>query len=89
MAAMGALRVALDVEEDGALDETRREALLREHGVTGQDLLVFAEVHGTDIPYMHRVWNRVDSIVGARAAEATSPPGAIDDDAPLDADPPT
>lgn len=52
------LRVAA-LESEGALDVDRKRAILSEHGVTEDELVEFAEVHGPDAPFMRDVWNEV------------------------------
>jgi len=36
-----------------------RDRILARHGVTEEELLRFARVHGTDIDFMKRVWDEV------------------------------
>jgi hypothetical protein len=38
---------------------TRRDRLLEELGITSEQLIRFAEVHGRNVPYMNDVWNEV------------------------------
>ena len=54
------LRVAaLSTETQQLSDEDRAEVLTR-GGVTADDLVNFAEVHGRDLDFMRNVWNDVE-----------------------------
>lgn len=72
--------------EDLSRDSARRE-LLREHGVTGDELLTFARERGTRPERMEEIWRRIyelsDSLddLGWSPASADSG-GARDDGAP-------
>lgn len=66
------LRIAA-LRSGGAPDEAQRQAILDEHGVTRDDLLEFAEVHGRDPAYMRNVWGEVEQkLDSARIAEGGS-----------------
>ena len=41
------------------LSDEQRERILREHGVTEEQLLAFAEAWGADTEYMTKVWDEV------------------------------
>ena len=58
---------AAALESDSAVltDEARADVLDR-HGVTAEDLLGFAEVHGRDVEFMREVWNEVEVRMDAR-----------------------
>lgn len=43
-----------------------RERILREHGVTSEDLLQFVEIHGRDLDYMSAVWDTVEARLQAQ-----------------------
>ncbi|HSR40804.1 MAG TPA: hypothetical protein VLL48_01500, partial [Longimicrobiales bacterium] len=44
----------------GVPDANRRDAILQEHGVTEEELVEFAEVHGRDADFMRDVWDEVE-----------------------------
>lgn len=47
------------LENDGVLELRRKETILSEHGVTEDQLVRFAEVHGQEASYMLAVWDEV------------------------------
>ncbi len=49
-----------------------RDRILARHGVTEEDLLGFARVHGTDIAFMKRVWDEVQQRLDTARAYADS-----------------
>lgn len=53
------LREAAVTVDSAGLDSART-AVLRQAGVTQQDMLAFAEVHGRDVAFMKDVWNEVE-----------------------------
>lgn len=53
-----ALRAAVGTVGDGNLDSARA-AILRRAGVTKQDMLNFADVHGRDVAFMKGVWDEI------------------------------
>ncbi|TVR53039.1 MAG: hypothetical protein EA421_12260 [Gemmatimonadales bacterium] len=53
-----------------------RDSILAIRSRTPEDLLEFVEVHGTDVPYMNRVWTRVEARLTGRDVES------LQDDAP-------
>jgi len=61
----------LQVLRSGAeeIDPEARERILSRHGVTGDELLRFVEVHGDDVRLMNEIWTevqtRIDSIRNA------------------------
>jgi hypothetical protein len=59
------LREAAIASSDFRITEGQRTAILARHGVDGESLLRFADVHGRDLDYMNAVWTEVD----ARLAE--------------------
>ena len=54
------LRVEGLKAETGSISEDVRDRVLSDHGVTEQDLLTFADVHGRDVPFMKDVWDEVE-----------------------------
>lgn len=55
------LRVAALRNPDGEIEPGERARLLREHGVTEEQLLRFVEGHFQDAGYMEAVWDDVES----------------------------
>ena len=56
-----ALRVAeLTERRDDGISAGARERVLAEKGVTEEDLLTFAEVHGPDVNFMEQLWEDVE-----------------------------
>lgn len=53
------LRMATLSSESGDLTSARRDSVLNANGVTVEQLLDFATVHGADAEYMREVWNAV------------------------------
>jgi hypothetical protein len=49
------------------LSDDDRAAVLARHGVTAQDLTLFAEVRGRDAEFMRELWNEVESRMGPGA----------------------
>ena len=45
---------------DHRITPGQRDRILAEMGVTDQELIRFAEVHGGNVPFMHEVWLEVD-----------------------------
>lgn len=54
------LRVAALESSDANLAEEDRERILQRHGVSAEDLISFAEVHGADPDYMLSVWTEIE-----------------------------
>ena len=54
-----------------------RERVLAEQGVTEEELLTFAEVHGPDVTFMERLWEDVEKRLEEirNAPDATVDPG--------------
>lgn len=42
------------------ITDTARARILGEHGITEDELLMFAEVHGRDVDYMRDLWDEVE-----------------------------
>lgn len=56
-----ALRMAALGTSDANLPEAVRDSILSEYGVSADDLVGFAEVHGRNPDYMLEVWRDVES----------------------------
>ena len=58
---------------DTARDDSLRAAVLDEFGVTGAELIEFADVHGPDVNRMERIWEavrlRVEELDGLRPTD--------------------
>ena len=54
------LRVAALTSEEGEVTDGSRPAVLTRHGVTEEDLVFFAEVHGGELTFMRDLWNEVE-----------------------------
>jgi hypothetical protein len=54
----------------GQIRPDERDSVLARHGVTEEDLLRFAEVHGRDVEFMAEVWAEVET----RLLPPESPP---------------
>lgn len=52
-----------------AIRDADRAAVLARHGVTEEQLLAFAELHGEDVAYMRSVWDEVESRLDAERVE--------------------
>jgi hypothetical protein len=65
------LRVAALGSETGTLGDDARAEVLARHGVTAEDLLYFADVHGRDVELMRDVWNEVEVRLDALRPEST------------------
>lgn len=48
----------------GTLPEEERDRILEAHGVTSDDLVDYARVHGGNVPRMHEVWTRIEEELG-------------------------
>lgn len=67
------LRIAALRDTTAAIGAEERERILREHGVTREDLLRFVEIHGQRPAFMRQVWVEVDErIRRARQARDTT-----------------
>ncbi len=67
------VQTMVDLRRGAAMWELRRlppeerDSILAARGVTAEELLHFVEVRGTDVPYMNRVWTRVEAGFTGRA----------------------
>jgi hypothetical protein len=67
--AMVDLRLAAVESPGDPVTQARRDRVLEELGVTPEQLVHFAEVHGRNVPYMNDVWNEVQQRLLERAEE--------------------
>ena len=51
----------------------QRTEILAKHGVSEDDLMHFADVHGRDVDYMAEVWNEVEARLQPPAETTPSP----------------
>ncbi|MHC4925459.1 MAG: hypothetical protein ACYTG4_15490 [Planctomycetota bacterium] len=70
-----ALRVAALTGDDRSIDEEGREAVLREQGVSEEDLLAFVEFHGDDVDFMREIWDEVERRLDAQRSIPEDGPG--------------
>ena len=67
---------------DTPADDSIRAAVLEEYGLSGDDLLDFADRHGRDVERMDRIWEairvRVGVLDGAPIPENQDQDGALD-----------
>jgi hypothetical protein len=56
-----ALRTAALQRGNAAVDGPLRDTVLRESGVSEEQLVTFAEVHGADFDFMRGVWTEVSA----------------------------
>ena len=54
------LRAAALRKESREISDEQRDSILGEYGVTEEDLLSFAEMHGREVPYMQDLWDEVE-----------------------------
>ncbi|MGI9628820.1 MAG: hypothetical protein ACR2QM_18440 [Longimicrobiales bacterium] len=64
-----ALRAASLREPNQLPTDEDRARILSDHGVTQEDLLFFAEVHGGDVGYIQGVWNEIEERLEALREE--------------------
>lgn len=84
-----ALRTATRASETGEITAEERERVLSEHGVTGDDLVAFVDVHGRRIGFMRDVWTEIEERLEIRPAPGgeesdttdPGPPSPGDDEA--------
>ncbi len=53
--------------DGGRLPEEERDRILRELGVSADDLRAFVQVHGRNVPFMADVWTEVEERMARRA----------------------
>lgn len=59
--------------DGGSLPEDERDRILRELGVTADDLRAFVQVHGRNVPFMADVWTEVEERMARRAGSQAPP----------------
>jgi hypothetical protein len=57
------LRQAAIASPDFRVTPEQRDEVLARHGVSGEDLVHFADVHGRDLEFMNEVWAEVETRV--------------------------
>ncbi len=62
------LRLAAVRTPEFRISPAERDEILARHGVRGEDLVRFAEVHGRDLELMNTVWTEVEARFQASAA---------------------
>ena len=67
------LRTAELRAADAVITEAKRDSVLAAHGVTGEDLLDFAERYGDNVTFMEGVWSAVEN----RMVELSSRPDSV------------
>jgi hypothetical protein len=65
--AMVELRLAAAESPGDPMTSAGRDQLLEEMGVTPDQLVRFAEVHGRNVPYMNDIWQEVNRRLQERA----------------------
>lgn len=60
------------VDLDPERIDSARAAILTLHGLTQQDMLTFAEVHGADVNFMRGVWDEVEGRLAAIQPDSLS-----------------
>jgi hypothetical protein len=68
------LRTAALANPGGQIRPEQRDSVLALHGVTEEQLLRFAEVHGPDVEYMSAVWGEVENRLMPPPPETPPPP---------------
>lgn len=72
------LRAPVLVGTRERITPAEREAVLARHGVTEEQLLEFAEVHGADPGYMDDVWTEIESRLDElRSGEVRAPGDSV------------
>jgi len=59
------LRAAALRSPDRQISDSERERVMAERGVTEEDLLRFADVHGRDVTFMRDLWDDVEQRLDA------------------------
>ena len=57
------LRISALMTDSQRVSMPARDSILETHGVTPEDLEVFAEVHSSDLDFMRGVWNEVELLL--------------------------
>ena len=56
------LRLEAGNDVAASIEPTRKLAVLEKYGVSEQNLLEFAEAHGSDAPFMSELWSEVEAL---------------------------
>jgi hypothetical protein len=59
-------QAALDLRDDPAAYDVRKGQILRDAGVTEDQLRAYVEVHGTDLDHMAEVWRSINQRLSER-----------------------
>ena len=59
------LRAAALRRDSREITDEERDSILGEYGVTEDELLSFAEVHGREVPFMQDLWDEVEGRLDA------------------------
>lgn len=70
------LRLATLATSDGDLSTTVRDSILNANGVSADQLLAFATLHGPDAEYMREVWSEVGARMDGEPLDSTATPDA-------------
>ena len=57
------LRLAALVDLAQEIQPAERDSILEAYGVTADDLVAFADLHGRDVPYMSQLWADVEELI--------------------------
>lgn len=57
----------------GVIEPAARDEVLARHGLSEQDLVTFAEVHGDNVRYMAGVWREIEARLEPDPAAAGTP----------------
>jgi hypothetical protein len=69
------LRLAATEQSDFRVSPEQRAEVLARHGVSGEELIRFADVHGRDLEFMNEVWSEVETrFQDASGGEASGEP---------------
>lgn len=81
MDAYVALRIAALQDPRQRLEPGEKTRILAQRNLSEEDLLTFAEVHGTDVPFMRDIWQEVDSIMREKRepGDSTRVRGSVED----------
>jgi hypothetical protein len=76
-----ALRIAALQDPRQRLEPGEKTRILAQRNLSEEDLLTFAEVHGTDVPFMRDIWQEVDSIMREKRepGDSTRVRGSVED----------
>lgn len=55
------LRAAALDAEDATLVQADRDRILEKYGITAEDMVAFADAHGSDVAFMRDLWNEIET----------------------------